>query len=116
MATKLPPVFTVRDAMVVVGVDDTDNFDGQSSAWSLAEDLFDNDFTTCMDKLHTDIESDFKSFLILAQAQGKIRTVPRVKKMYQVICPMDERWDQIRKRSFSIYVPSCLYRNSYATL
>ena len=32
MATKLPPVFTVRDAMVVVGVDDTDNFDGQSSA------------------------------------------------------------------------------------
>ena len=55
MAAALPPVFTVHDAMVAAGVGDTDNFIGQSSAERLAEDLFDNDFTTCMDKSHDDI-------------------------------------------------------------
>ena len=80
MAAVLPPVFTVHDAMVAAGVDDTDNFAGQSSAERLAEDLFDNDFTTCMDKSQDDIESDFKSFSVLTQAQGQIRMIPRVKK------------------------------------
>ena len=80
MTVALPPVFTVHDAMVAAGVDDTDNFDGQSSAQRLAEDLFDNNFTTCMDKSHDDIESDFKSFSALTQAQGQVRTIPRVKK------------------------------------
>ena len=91
MAAALPPVFTVYDAMIAVGVDDTDNYNGQSSAERLAEDLFDNDFTTCMDKSHDDIESDFKSFSVLTQVQGQIRTIPRVKKTYQSIRPMDER-------------------------
>ena len=48
----LPPVFTVHGAMVAAGVDDTDNFDGQSSAERLSEDLFDDEFLACMDKTH----------------------------------------------------------------
>ena len=80
MAAVLPQVFTIHDAMVASGVDDTDNFDGQSSAERLAEDLFGDDFTACMDKTHEDLESDFKSFSSLTQLQGQIRLIPRVKK------------------------------------
>ena len=58
----LPPVFTVHNAMVAAGVNDTDIFDGQSSAARLAEDLLDNDFLACMDKTHKDLEDDFKSY------------------------------------------------------
>ena len=66
----LPPVFTVHDAMVAAGVDDTDNFNGQSSAERLAEDLFNDEFLACMDKSHKDIEDDFKSYSTLTQQQG----------------------------------------------
>ena len=76
----LPPVYTVHDAMIAAGVNDADNFNGQSSAERLAEDLFDDEFTTCMDKTYVDLDGDFKSFSSLTALQGQIRLVPRVKK------------------------------------
>ena len=66
----LPPVFTVHSAIVAAGVDATDNFDGQSSAERLAEDLFDDEFLVCMDKTHKDLEDDFKPYSTLTQLQG----------------------------------------------
>ena len=80
MAAQLPPVYTVHDAMVAAGVNDNDNYQGQSSAERLAEDLFGDDFLTCMDKTHEDLEADFKSLSALTAVQGQIRLVPRVKK------------------------------------
>ena len=71
MAAALPPLFSVRDAMVAAGVADTDIFNGQSSAARLAEDLFDDEFLSCMDKSHKDLEDNFKSFLTLTQDQGQ---------------------------------------------
>ena len=56
MAALLPPVFTVHQAMVAAGANDADNFNGQSSAERLAEDIFDDDFYTCMDKSHADVD------------------------------------------------------------
>ena len=75
----LPPVFTVYQAMMSAGVNDTDNFNGQSSAERLAEDIFDNDFVSCMDKSQADVEADFKSFSSLTLLQGQIRILPRIK-------------------------------------
>ena len=62
--------FTVHEAMIAAGVNDADNFDGNSSAERLAEDIFDNDFVSCMDKSQTDVEADLKSFSGLTQVQG----------------------------------------------
>ena len=83
MAAVLPPLYSVRDAMVAAGVDDTDIFNGQSSAARLAEDLFNDEFLSCMDKSHKDLGDDFKSFSTLTQVQGQIRLIPRVKKRIQ---------------------------------
>ena len=80
MAAALPPVFTVHAAMIAAGVNDADNFDGQSSTERLAEDLFGDDFMAYMDKTHEDLEVDFKSFSLLTVTQGQIRLIPRVKK------------------------------------
>ena len=79
MTAPLPAGFTVHQAMIVAGVNDTELSNGQSSAARLAEDIFDNAFSTCMDKTHTDVEVDFKSFSGLTLLQGQIRILPRVK-------------------------------------
>ena len=79
-AAALPPVFTVHDAMVAAGVNDADNYNGRSSAQRIAADIFDDDFSSCMDKTHEDMESDFKSFSTLTAVQGQIRLLPGVKK------------------------------------
>jgi len=79
MATTLPPAFTARDAMLAASVNDTDLFNGQSSAEMLAEDVFDDDFLTCMDKSQVDVEDDLKSLSSLTVAQGKIQILPQVK-------------------------------------
>ena len=70
MAAALSPVFTFHNAMVTSGILETDVFNGQSSAVRLAEDIFDNDFLSCMDKAQGDVEADFKSYSSLTQAQG----------------------------------------------
>ena len=51
MATVLPPMFTVFDAMVLSGANDANNFQGRSSAQRIATDIFEDDFNTSMDKL-----------------------------------------------------------------
>ena len=61
MAVQLQ-VFTVHQAMIAAGVNNADNFNGNSSAERLAEDIFDNDFVSCMDKSQADVEADIKSF------------------------------------------------------
>ena len=42
--------------------------------------MFEDDFSTCMDKTHEDIDNDFKTFLIMTVAQEHIRLLPGVKK------------------------------------
>ena len=56
--------------MIAAGVNDADNFNGNSSAERLAEDIFDNDFVSYVDKSQADVEADLKSFSSLALVQG----------------------------------------------
>ena len=76
----VPDTYTVREAMIECGVNDTDVFEGKTQAERLATDLFGDDFQTCMDKTHTELDSDFKTYSDLTQAQGQIRVTPGVKK------------------------------------
>jgi hypothetical protein len=76
-----PPVFTVRDAMVVCGVNDETLFDGDTAAQRVAADLFGDDFATCMDKSFTELDSEFKTYSDLTQNQGQVRLLPGTKRM-----------------------------------
>ena len=78
--TALHPVYTAHDAMIIAGVNDADNFNGESSTERFAEDLFDNNFMTCMDKTYKDLDGDFKLLSILTAIQEQIHMVPRVTK------------------------------------
>ena len=77
------PVYTVFDGMVEYGVDNTVNFNTQTPAKRIAEELVDNDFTSCMDKTLEELRSDFKNNSYLTVAQGQIRLTPGVKRNIQ---------------------------------
>ena len=75
-----PPVFTVHDAMIMCGVDNVAQFNGETPAERFANDLFGNDFIACMDKSMDELNQDFKSYSDLTQAQGQIRISPGTKR------------------------------------
>ena len=85
MAQIPPPIpeYTVLDGMVECGVDNTVNFNTQTPAERIAEELFDDDFTSCMDKTSEELRSDFKTYSDLIVAQGQIRLTPGVKRNIQ---------------------------------
>ena len=66
--------------MVACQADDVDVFGNETAATRLARNLFDNDFNSYMDKTYEELDSDFKSYSALTQAQGQIRLVPGVKR------------------------------------
>ena len=61
-------VFTVLEDLVVCGVDNTILINGHTLAWRLSDEIFGNDFESCMDKTTKELEDDFKSFSELTQA------------------------------------------------
>ena len=77
---NVPTAYTVREAMAECGVDDTDLFEEKTQAERLVADLFSDDFHTCIDKTHAGLDSDFKTYSDLTQAQGQIRVTPGIKK------------------------------------
>ena len=76
----VPARYTIREAMEECGVSNQDVFEDKTQAERLASDLFSDDFNTCMDKTHEELDSDFKTYSDLTQAQGQIRITPGVKK------------------------------------
>ena len=72
--------FTVTDAMITCNVNNVILFQGFTQAQRLSADVFDDDFHTCMDKTTDEHDEDFKSYLILALANGQIRLNPAVKR------------------------------------
>ena len=79
MAAAAPPVFTVLNAMAVCGVDNVALFNGSTNAKQLAMNIFDDDFSTCMDKTFVELDKDFKTYSNLNVNQGQIRLLPAVK-------------------------------------
>ena len=74
-----PTSYTVRDALVLCGIDDTSVFKDRSQAKRMASDIFNDAFCACMDKTFDDLESDFKTYSNLTVNQGQIRLNPGTK-------------------------------------
>ena len=71
-----PPVYTVRDAMVLCGINNRDLYQGQTAAQRFATDIFSNSFNMCLDKSIEEVNTDIKQYSSLTQNQGQIRITP----------------------------------------
>ncbi|CAJ1954253.1 unnamed protein product [Cylindrotheca closterium] len=71
------PVFTIYVAMILCQIPDTGNFQGQTDAQRMAEELFDNDFGTAMTKSIKQVNMDLATLASLTAVQGLIMSRPR---------------------------------------
>ena len=62
------------------GIIDAELFDGDMKASRIATELFNNDFTLCMDKMYVKLYDDLKSYSTLTASHDKIRLTPGHKK------------------------------------
>ena len=56
----VPQAFTVIDAINQIGITDGTLFNGATKAQRIATELFDDDFTSCLDKTFNEIDEDLK--------------------------------------------------------
>ena len=73
-------VNTVLDAMIACGIDNEVLFMEETQAQRIADDIFDNLFTSCMDVTFKELENHFKTYSDLTVAQGQIRLRPGTRK------------------------------------
>ena len=74
-------VFTVLDALIACGVDNAALFMEQRQAELMAEDLFDDMFTSCLDSItFEELDEHFKIYSELSVAHGQIRVRPGTRK------------------------------------
>lgn len=74
---------TIEEALEACGVDNGvifGQFNGQTQTERIAEDVFDGNFTSCMDKKISELEDDWKTYAQLTVAQGQVRLRPAMKK------------------------------------
>ena len=57
---------TVRELLAIAGVDDALLFNGETQSQRLSADMFDDTFTSCMDKTYEELDSDLKMYSSLA--------------------------------------------------
>eukprot|EP00980_Cylindrotheca_fusiformis_P018606 scaffold6163_cov78-Cylindrotheca_fusiformis.AAC.2 len=69
--------------MALCGLNDVNQFKGETNAQRIASQVFSDDFASCMDKSFDDLTEDLKSFSCLTAAQGQIRLVPGVRRKIQ---------------------------------
>ena len=67
---------TVQDAIILCGVNDAIVFNGLTKAERIADDVFDDDFQSCMDKTIKELDEDLKSYSALTIGNGQIRLTP----------------------------------------
>ena len=91
------PPFTLANAIFDCGITDAVLFDGDTKASRIATEIFDENFTSCMDKMHVKLDDDLKSYSTLTAAHGQIRLTPGHKKKHKGIHSMyevsDPSWD-----------------------
>ena len=73
-------VNTVLDAMIVCGIDNKVLFMEETQAQRIADNIFDNLFTSCMDITFKELDEHFKTYFDLTIAQGQIRLRPGTRK------------------------------------
>ena len=96
------PPFTLANAMFDCGIIDAELFDGDMKASRIATELFNNDFTLCMDKMYVKLYDDLKSYSTLTASHDKIRITPGHKKNIKAFIQWTR--DQIRLGIYSITV------------
>ena len=69
--TMAAQVSTVLLALIACGVDNDVRFMGQTQAERVAEDVFDNLFTTCMDLTFDKLDDHFKTYSELTVASAR---------------------------------------------
>ena len=76
------------------GITDATLFDGDTKAIRIATEIFDNDFTSCMDNTYIELDDELDSYPTITAAHGQIRLTPRHKKNIKAFI----QWmrDQIR--------------------
>ena len=79
--TMAAVTFTIRNSLIACGVDDVTLYDGETAAARLANDIFDDDFSACMDKTFEDLDDDLKAYSTMALAKCQIRLNPGTKKL-----------------------------------
>ena len=80
VAAGANPPFTLANAIFGCGITDAALFDGDTKASRIATEIFDYDFTSCMDKTYVELDDDLKSYSTLTSADGQIRLTPGHKK------------------------------------
>ena len=70
-------VFTVQDAMIACGIDNVTLFDDSPPTTRIATDLFDDNFTACMEKNYEDLDDDLKGVLHIDASAGPDKIDPR---------------------------------------
>jgi hypothetical protein len=78
-------IFTIFDAMIACGVDNVVLFMEETQAQRIADDIFDNLFTTCKDMTFKELDDHFKTYSELNVAQGQIRLRPGVQKTSRLL-------------------------------
>ena len=72
------PVYMVRMALALCGIDDNHLFEGRTSAERMANETFLDKYEVCMDKTSDELKEDIKTYSSLTMAEGRIRTLPGV--------------------------------------
>ena len=76
-------IHTIEEAPELCGVDNSavfGQFNGQTQVQRIAQDVFDKDFTSCIDKTVSELEDDWKTYAQQTANQGQIRLRPVTKK------------------------------------
>ena len=73
MAAAAPPPQTVLDGIVLCGVNNVIQFNGDTAAARIAGEIFDGSFETCLDITFKELDNDFKTYSALTVTQGQIR-------------------------------------------
>ena len=84
----------VANAMYDCSITDVTVFQGISKAACIASEVFDNDFSSCMDKTFSDLDNNLKSYSILMVTNSQIRLSPGKKKNIKAFIQWTK--DQIR--------------------
>ena len=74
------PPFTRVNAMFDCGIVDAVLFVGNTKAIRIATELFDDDFTSCMDKTYVQLDGDLNSYSTLTPSHSQIRLTHGLKK------------------------------------
>ena len=99
----VPTRYTVRDAMILCGINDTDVYQQKTPAQRFATDIFSDSFNMCLDKTVEEVNSDIKQYATLTQSQGQIRITPGNRQLIQAF--MQWSRDMIRTGREPSFVP-----------